>query len=116
MEMKQDMTNIYSWFRWMHKEQLLLGQPQLIQTLLRRGTAKGIFHVLSHPQGLFFRAEKCFLLSYKPPPTYLQLSNQLYWDSAELGIGNPVRSHYNLCYQNSVILYVNLANTPFMFK
>lgn len=44
MEMKQDMTN------------LLLGQPQITQTVLSRGTAEGIFHVLSHPQSLFFRA------------------------------------------------------------
>lgn len=73
IEMKQDMTNIYSWFRWVHKKQLPLGQPQLIQTMLRRGTAKGIFHVLSHPQGLLFRAQKCFLLSWKPPPAHLQL-------------------------------------------
>lgn len=87
MEMKQDMTNTYSWFRWVHKKQLPLGQPQLIQTVLRRGTAKGIFHVLSHPQGLFFRAQKCFLLSWKPPPAHLQLLNQPYLDSVELGIG-----------------------------
>lgn len=87
MEIKQDMTNIYSWFRWMHKKQLLLGQPQLIQTMLRRGTAKRIFHVLSHPRDLFFRALKCFLLSWKPPPAHLQLLNQPYLDWAELGMG-----------------------------
>lgn len=86
-EMKQDMTNIYSWFRWVQKKQLPLGQPQLIQTVLRRGTARGIFHVLSHPQGLFLRAQKCFLLSWKPPPAHVQLLNQPCLDSAELGIG-----------------------------
>lgn len=87
MEMKQEMTNLYSWFRWVHKKQLPLGPPQLIQTVLRRGTAKGIFHVLSHPQGLFFRAQQCFLLSWKPPPARLQLLNQPYLDSVELGVG-----------------------------
>lgn len=75
MEMKQDVTN------------LPLGQPQLAQTVLSRGAAEGIFHVLSRPQRLFFRAQKCLLLSQKPPPARLQLLNQPYLDSAELGIG-----------------------------
>lgn len=35
---------------------LSLGQPQLTQTVLSTGTAEGIFHVLSNPQRLFFRA------------------------------------------------------------
>jgi len=70
-----------------HKKQLPLGQPQLIQTVLRSGTAKGIFHVLSHIQSLFFRAQKSLLLFWKPPPAHLQLLNQPYLDSAELGIG-----------------------------
>lgn len=86
MEIKQDMTNTYSWLRWVHKKHLPLRTPQLIQTVLR-GTAKGIFHVLSHPQGLFFREQKCFLLSWKPPPAHLQLLNQPYSNSAELRIG-----------------------------
>lgn len=86
MEIKQDMTNTYTRLRGVHKKHLPLRKPQIIQTMLR-GTAKGIFHVLSHPQGLFFREQKCFLLSWKPPPAHLQLLNQPYLNSAELRIG-----------------------------